>query len=75
MKPSQNIFKSLVKFENERELVFTVANPSQCNDFRHLIGQEVEINGKLYKVNGVHRHLHAPPWREGESIGLLVEAA
>ena len=43
-------------------------------DFSHLVNQEVEIDGKSYRCIGVERFAHMPPWRQGESVGLLVQA-
>lgn len=51
-----------------------VANPSECHDFSHLIGAEVEIDGEKRIVGGVERYCHTPPWRKGESIGLALKA-
>lgn len=53
--------------------VFVVNNPYECNDFRHLLEQDVTINENQYRVKGVEIKTHAPPWREGENIGLLVK--
>lgn len=52
--------------------VFTVANPRQCQDFSHLIGSLVTVDGDEYHVIDVLRDTHATPWREEELIGLLV---
>jgi hypothetical protein len=40
---------------------------------QELIGAEVLIDGKTHRVLGVERFAHAPPWREGELIGLAVK--
>jgi ABC-type antimicrobial peptide transport system ATPase subunit len=56
-----------------RGVAYPVANPVECNDFSHLIGQVVLINGEARTVVGVERFTHAPPWREGEGISLLVQ--
>jgi hypothetical protein len=53
-------------------LVFSVNNPFECQDFEHLIGASARIDGKDYTIVGVERFAHAPPWIEGEVIGLLV---
>ena len=57
----------------DNRTVFTVQNPWTCEDFDHLIGRDVEINGQRYQVIGVERFLHEPPWRKGETISLQVE--
>jgi hypothetical protein len=56
-----------------RGIAYPVANPVLCNDFSHLIGQEVRINGETRKVICVERFMHMPPWWAGEEISLLVE--
>lgn len=43
------------------------------DDFTHLKGQVVLINGQPRKVRGIDRFLHLGPRRAGESIGLLIE--
>jgi hypothetical protein len=51
----------------------------ETSDFAHLIGNEVAIRpthdglDRLYRVKGIERFAHCAPWRQGESIGLLVE--
>lgn len=67
-------FTSSEAFEvSGRGIAYPVANPVLCNDFSHLIGQVVRINGELRKVIAVERFMHMPPWRVGEEISLLVE--
>jgi len=46
----------------------------ETDDFAHLIGHTVEIDGERYRVKAVERFLHMPPWRAGEGVGLAVEA-
>ena len=53
-------------------IAFAVKNPVECSDFSHLIGSVVEIDGVQYEVMGVEFKAHAPPWKEGEDIGLLA---
>jgi hypothetical protein len=54
-----------------RSAITTLDRTTQ--DFAHLVGQEVIIDGTLYVCRAVERFLHSPPWQAGESIGLLVE--
>lgn len=56
----------------ERGTVFGVANDRECDDFAHLLNQEVMIDGTVYLCRGVEHFSHIPPWRKGEPIGLLV---
>lgn len=51
--------------------VYAVPNPFCCNDFGHLVGHKVKINGRLFLCTGVC-FPHEAPWRAGETIGLLV---
>jgi len=51
---------------------FAVKNPHECSNFRHLLGQIVEIDGKQHTVRDVERFAHAPPWRKDEPIALFV---
>lgn len=53
-------------------MAFAVRNPSACDDFSHLIGHDVKLNGELARVHGVERQAHAPPWKAGEIIGVVV---
>lgn len=52
--------------------VFSVENPAECKDFKHLINTEVSINGELWLVRGVEYRTHGGPQRAGAPIGLLV---
>jgi hypothetical protein len=49
-----------------------VPNPHECDDFYHLIGQHVLIDGQVRRVRGVERFMHMPPWRAGERISLWL---
>ena len=44
------------------------------HDFSHLLQQRVTIDGRSYVCIRVNRFAHAPPWRKGEHIGLVVQA-
>ena len=52
---------------------FAAKNPSECYNFNHLTGHEVEINGNIEKIYSVERYVHIPPWRQGESICIVLE--
>jgi hypothetical protein len=43
------------------------------SDFVHLVGRLVRIDGTSYQCIGVNHFGHAPPWRRGERIGLMVK--
>lgn len=68
-------FHSISAWETNGRLCFAVANPSECHDFAHLIGQEASIDGRAYRVANIERNVHAPPWREGETIGIMTDMA
>jgi hypothetical protein len=42
-------------------------------DFSHLLQGRVTIDGRPYVCVRVNRFAHAPPWRRGEHIGLVVQ--
>lgn len=52
-----------------------VENIRDCHDFAWLEGARVVIAGHPYKVLGVEKFLHSPPWIKGETIGLLIDPA
>jgi hypothetical protein len=65
------ILNSIGWHENEA----IVKAPYEMNrDRPDIIGKRVRINGSLYDVLGVNRHAVMSPIRQGETIGLLVEA-
>lgn len=51
---------------------FAVRNPIECQNFDHLVGFNVEIDGQVHRVIGVERFAHNAPWRAGEAIALQV---
>lgn len=53
---------------------FWVLNPVDCNDFWHIIGHKVIVDGYEYTVLAIEFYTHAAPWRAGEKIGLLLKA-
>ena len=66
-------FKSFDTYKvKERGLiVYIVENPMPCSNWSHLVGQTVEIDGKVHLVYGVESYAiyrHAL----GEKIGLAV---
>jgi hypothetical protein len=65
-------FKAIEMIRNRNGVTFIVDNPRECNDFLHIVGKVVEIDGERFEVLNVERFAHSPPWRKGEKIGLLV---
>jgi hypothetical protein len=72
--PSDNI-----SFRAERWIVAQhgksaiVRLPKRLDDVSALAQHEVLIDGCLYKCSRVDTAMHAPPFRTGEYIALLVE--
>lgn len=54
------------------DVMYAVANPTECDDFKHLFPQ-VKINGRICDLVGVVRFAHRGPHRIGETIGLVVK--
>lgn len=52
---------------------FFIKNPTECTDFKHILGKEIDIDGMTYLAVGVERLAHAPPWRKGEVISIMVD--
>jgi len=66
-------FKSEDKFFiNGRGMGYVVALDQDTNDFKHLLGQHVLIDGVKYQCVGVERNAKMPPFKAGEKISLLV---
>lgn len=66
------VFVSLDIFKIRGKKCFVVKNPHECSSFKHLKGTVI-IDGKKQNVIGIERFMHAPPWRAGEHISLMVE--
>lgn len=66
-------FKPFNKIKSGGSLSFGVLNPVECNDFAHLIGERVLVDGSMYMVKGVESFCHTAPWRKDEKIGIVVE--
>lgn len=58
---------------NRWQKSFAVANPKDCNDFDHLKGKLVRIDGVDWKVVNIDAPMHASPWKKGERISLGVD--
>jgi hypothetical protein len=56
-------------------MLATVQLDQTTMNFAHLVGQEVVIDGERYRCYGIEYFTHAAPWLQGETIGLIVEAA
>lgn len=53
--------------------VAVVQNPHECEDFSHIVHHTVEIDGNSYYITAVESFAHAPPWKRGEGLGLVIQ--
>lgn len=65
-------FKSFESYTVLGDTVFNVENPSDCTDFSHIEGQDVEIDNTKYHVYAIERFLIYGTYRKGKPIGLMV---
>jgi len=70
-------FKSLAQYTfelNKRNYpCFVTLLDRETTDFSHILGERINIDGVVYRGKFVERFLHAPPWRKGEKISIVVE--
>lgn len=66
-------YESLDTYTIKGKQCFAVLLPKDCNDFNWIIGQFIIIDNSGYKVLGVDRKAHSPPWHKGEAVGFMVE--
>jgi hypothetical protein len=53
-------------------LLVTVELDQATEDFAHLIGKRIVIDGKIEICFSVERVPHEPPYKKGDRIGLLI---
>lgn len=53
-------------------VLVTVELDRQSDDFAHLIGKKIVIDGKIETCFSVERLPHAPPIKKGERVSLLI---
>jgi len=53
-------------------LLVSVALDQDTDDFSHLVGKKIVIDGRLETCFSVERFNHLPPWKAGERIGLCI---
>ena len=53
-------------------LLVSVALDQDTDDFSHLVGKKIVIDGRLETCFSVDRFNHLPPWKAGERIGLCI---
>jgi hypothetical protein len=69
-------FTALDRFRSKKTgLLVTVELDRDTDDFSHLVGKKIVVDGKMETCFSVERLPHAPPCRKGESVGLLIRKA
>lgn len=66
-------FVALDRFRSKKAgLLVTVELDRDTEDFGHLIGKRIVVDGKMEMCFSVERLPHAPPCKKGESVSLLI---
>jgi hypothetical protein len=66
-------FTALDRFRSKKAgLLVTVELDRDTEDFSHLVGKKILIDGKMEMCFSVERLPHAPPCKKGESVSLLI---
>jgi hypothetical protein len=66
-------FIALDRFRSKKAgLLVTVELDRDTDDFGHLIGKRIVVDGKMEMCFSVERLPHAPPCKKGESVSLLI---
>jgi hypothetical protein len=66
-------FITLDRFRAKRlGVMVTVELDRDTDDFAHLIGKRIVIDGKMEVCFAVERLPHAPPLKKGERVSLLI---
>jgi hypothetical protein len=66
-------FTALDRFRSKKVgLLVTVELDRDTDDFSHLVGKKIVVDGKMEMCFSVERLPHAPPCKKGESISLLI---
>jgi hypothetical protein len=67
------VFKALDRYKvPDVGLLVTVELDRDTDDFSHLVGQKIVIDGKLETCFSVERFSHMPPWKQGQRVSLLI---
>lgn len=66
-------FTALDRFRSKKAgLLVTVELDRDTDDFAHLVGKRIVVDGKMEMCFSVERLPHAPPCKKGESVSLLI---
>ncbi len=69
-------FIALDRFRSKKSgLLVTVELDRDTDDFGHLVGKRIVVDGKIEMCFSVERLPHAPPCKKGESVSLLIRKA
>jgi hypothetical protein len=69
-------FTALDRFRSKKAgLLVTVELDRDTDDFGHLVGKKIVVDGKIEMCFSVERLPHAPPCKKGESVSLLIRKA
>jgi hypothetical protein len=66
-------FTAIDRFRSKKAgLLVTVELDRDTDDFGHLVGKRIVVDGKMEMCFSVERLPHAPPCKKGESVSLLI---
>ena len=69
-------FAALDRFRSKKAgLLVTVELDRDTDDFGHLVGKKIIVDGKMETCFSVARLPHAPPCKKGEWVSLLIRKA
>jgi hypothetical protein len=69
-------FTALDRFRSKKAgLLVTVELDRDTDDFGHLVGKKIIVDGKIETCFSVERVPHAPPCKKGEWVSLLIRKA
>ncbi|WP_119271477.1 hypothetical protein [Taklimakanibacter deserti] len=73
-KPPRPRFVTIDRFRAKKlGVLVTVELDRDTEDFAHLIGKKIVIDGKMEVCFSVERLPHAPPVKKGERVSLLIK--
>jgi hypothetical protein len=69
-------FTALDRFRSKKAgLLVTVELDRDTDDFGHILGKKIVVDGKMETCFSVERLPHAPPCKKGEWVSLLIRKA
>lgn len=67
-------FVSRAEFAIDGKRCFGVTNPTECDDFDHLLNKSAFIDDVLYTILEVQVFAGKPPYPAGQKIALMTSA-